>query len=614
MSISNIETNSEEGYISAIIGSLIKVKGIERHVRLHYLVKISKFNILGEVIQIYSDHVVAQCFENTTNLRINDKVVNLKEPLSMELAPGLLGNIFDGIQRPLQKAFDDDKSGELQRGLEIPSLSRTKKWHFTPKKRIGSNVSGGDVIGTVQETPVIEHKIMVPPNISGELTFLVDEGKFTIIDEIYRLKIHNEEKSFSMLQKWPINIPRPFKERKIPNEPLITGIRVLDLLFPVAKGGKIGVPGGFGTGKTVIQQSIAKWCDADILLYVGCGERGNEIADVLTQFSELIDPKTNQPLLNRIILIANTSNMPVSAREASIFSGVTLAEYYRDMGYDIAVLADSTSRWAESLREISGLLEEMPAEGGYPAYLPSKLSSFYERAGLVKLFGDTELGKERIGSLTIIGSISPPAGDFSEPVTATTKNFVQGIWALDAGLAYSKHYPAINWLNSYSNYPDYISEWWYERDIDWSEIDADWFDCRKQLNDILSQDNELKYITQLIGEENLPENQQLTLIIAKLIKNGFLIQNAFDDIDNFTDPSKLLGMIKIILLLYKEGIELLKQGFLIEDIKDLKTTFDILRINRSIPNEDFDKIEELKKKLLNEIESLKLTSGVFKKK
>jgi len=614
MNKSNFEPNSEEGYISAIIGSLIKVKGLETQIRLHDLIKISKFNILGEVIQIYSDHVVAQCFENTTKLRINEKVVNLNEPLSMELAPGLLGNIFDGIQRPLQKAFFNDKSGGLQRGLEIPSLSRTKKWHFIPQKKVNTKISGGDVIGTVQETPIIEHKIMLPPNNSGKLTFIVEEGDYTIIDEIYKLEMDNKEVSFSMLQKWPINIARPFKERRIPNEPLITGIRVIDLLFPITKGGTIGVPGGFGTGKTVIQQSLAKWCDADIIVFVGCGERGNEIADVLKQFSELIDPKSNQPLLNRIILIANTSNMPVSAREASIFSGVTIAEYYRDMGYDVAVLADSTSRWAESLREISGLLEEMPAEEGYPAYLSSKLSSFYERAGVVKLFGDNELGKERMGSLTIIGSISPPAGDFSEPVTATTKNFVQGIWALDAALAYSKHYPAINWLNSYSNYSDYISQWWYERDIDWSEIDVDWLDCRKQMNKLLSQDNELKYITQLIGEENLPEDQQLTLFIAKLIKNGFLIQNAFDDIDNYTNTTKLLGMIKIILLLYKESIELLKQGFLIEDIKDLKTIIDILRINHTIPNDDFDKIEELKKKLLHEIESLKLTRGVFKKK
>ncbi|MHA1886135.1 MAG: V-type ATP synthase subunit A [Promethearchaeota archaeon] len=605
------ESSNDFGYISAIVGSLIRVKGLERDIRLHDLVKVSNHNILGEVIQIYSDHIVCQCFENTMNLRINEKVLNLHESLSMELAPGLLGNIFDGIQRPLQTAFSQFKSGKLIRGLEIPSLSRTKKWHFIPTNKVNIDVLAGDTIGFVEETPIIKHKIMVPPNRSGKLIYLAEEGDYPIEDEIYKLEDHEGETSYSMLQKWPITTSRPFKARMSPNEPLITGIRVIDLLFPITKGGTIGVPGGFGTGKTVIQQSLAKWCDADIIIFVGCGERGNEIADVLKDFTRIIDPKTNQPLLNRIILLANTSNMPVSAREASIFSGVTIAEYYRDMGYDVAVLADSTSRWAESLREISGLLEEMPAEEGYPAYLPSRLSSFYERAGIVQLLGRDENSEEKNGSLTIIGSISPPGGDFSEPVTATTKNFVQGIWALDANLAYSKHYPAVNWLNSYSNYPDYISEWWYERDIDWVEIDIDWFECRNQTNEILSQDNELKYIRQLIGEENLPENQQLVVFIAELIKNGFLMQNAFDEIDNFTEVKKLLGMIKIILLLYKESKELLNQGFIIEDIKSLESVNNILRMNRSIPNDKFQKIEQVKDKMLNEIASLKLSQGVF---
>jgi V/A-type H+-transporting ATPase subunit A len=610
---SNSSSTQQYGFISAISGSLIHIKGIEDKIRIHDLIKVSKQNILGEVIHIYSDHVVAQCFENTTSLRIKDQIISLDEPLSMELGPGLLGNTFDGIQRPLQNAFELFKGGELSRGLEIPSLSRTKKWHFIPLKVINENVKEGDIIGVVQETPLIEHKIMVPPKINGKLSFITSEDDYTIIDEIYRVTINDNEKSYTMLQKWPVNKSRPFKERDEPKEPLITGIRIIDLLFPITKGGTIGVPGGFGTGKTVIQQSIAKWCNADVIIFVGCGERGNEIADVLKQFTELIDPKSERPLLERIILIANTSNMPVSAREASIFSGVTIGEYYRDMGYDVAVLADSTSRWAESLREISGLLEEMPAEEGYPAYLPSRLSSFYERAGHVKIVGKDESGKERFGSLSIIGSVSPPAGDFSEPVTTTTKNFVQGIWALDAALAYSKHYPAINWLNSYSNYPDYISEWWYERDIDWTEIDLDWLDCRQQVNDILSQDNELKYVTQLIGEENLPEGQQLDLFTAKLIKEGFLIQNAFDEIDNYTTTDKLLGMIKMILLIYKEGKELMKQGFYMEDIKNLRTINDVLRIGQEIPNDNFMKIESLKKKLLNEIELLKLTRGVFKR-
>ncbi|MFX1388849.1 MAG: V-type ATP synthase subunit A [Promethearchaeota archaeon] len=611
---SKYKNNPEHGYISAIMGSLIKVKGLERKIKLHELIKVINYNLLGEVIQIYADHIVAQCFEDTSNLKINDEVISLNEPLSMELAPGLLGRIFDGIQRPLQNAFAKYEDGGLQRGLEIEALSREKKWHFKPTIKKNQIVSSGDVIGIVQETPLIEHKIIVPPSVTGNLTYVSKEGDYTIIDEIYRVKKESEEKTFPMLQKWPVTKARPFKERKIPNEPLITGIRVIDLLFPITKGGTIGVPGGFGTGKTVIQHSLAKWCNADIIIFVGCGERGNEIADVLNQFSELIDPQTKRPLLERIVLIANTSNMPVSAREASIFSGVTIGEYYRDMGYDVAVLADSTSRWAESLREISGLLEEMPAEEGYPAYLPSKLSSFYERAGVVELHGNGVSGEERIGSLTIIGSVSPPAGDFSEPVTATTKNFVQGIWALDAALAYSKHYPAINWLNSYSNYPDYISEWWFDRDFDWVEIDADWLNCREQVNKILSKDNELKYITQLIGEENLPEDQQLIIFIAKLIKNGFLIQNAFDDIDSYTSIKKLLGSIKLILLLYKESKELLKEGFYTEEIKDLRVIDDILRLNRTIPNNDFDKIEKVKKKLLNQIEELKLTRKVYGKK
>jgi len=607
-------TESNYGYISAINGSLIEIKGFEKQIRLHDLIKISEQNILGEVIQIYSEYVVAQCFESTINLKLKEEVIDIHEPLSMELGPGLLANIFDGIQRPLQQAFNKFKDGGLQKGLKFPSLTRTKKWHFVPLKKLNDDVNSGDIIGTVQETPLIEHRIMVPPNVSGKLSFISEEGDYIIIDSIYKLKKDGKEKIYSMLQKWPITKSRPYKRRINPYEPLITGMRVIDLLFPVVKGGSVAIPGGFGTGKTVIQQSIAKWCNADIIIFVGCGERGNEIADVLKQFTELIDPKSGRPLLERIVLFANTSNMPVSAREASIFSGVTLAEYYRDMGYNVAVLADSTSRWAESLREISGLLEEMPAEEGYPAYLPSKLSSFYERAGVVQALGKDNLGNEITGSLTIIGSVSPPGGDFSEPVTATTKHFVQAFWALDASLAYSKHYPAINWLNSYSNYPEYISNWWYERDIDWSEIDIDWYECRKQINEILSKENDLKYITQLIGEENLPEDQQLVLFIAKIIRNGFLIQNAFDNIDNYTDVRKLLGFIKIIILLYTESKKLLDQGFIIEDCKALKEINDILRIGHSIPNTDFNQIEKLKEILLNRIEYMKLTRGVPSKK
>ena len=606
--------DGEIGYINAINGSLIEVIGLENQIKLHDLVKISERGIIGEVIQIYSDRIIAQCFENTFNLYLNEKVINLKEPLSMELAPGLLANIFDGIQRPLEKIFrDSEGTGFLKRGIEVPSLSRTKKWQFKPCEEINTELSSGDIIGTVQETPLIEHKIMVPPRFSGKLSFIAKEGDYTITDEIYRLKNNNKEYSLKMLQKWPITLKRPYQRRLTPNEPLITGIRAIDLLYPIAKGGTVAVPGGFGTGKTVIQQSLAKWCNADIIIFVGCGERGNEIADVLKEFVEIKDPRSNRPLMERIVLIANTSNMPVSAREASIFSGITIAEYYRDMGYDVAVLADSTSRWAESLREISGLLEEMPAEEGYPAYLPSKLSSFYERAGVIMNLGKKRSEENKIGSLTIIGSVSPPSGDFSEPVTATTKRFVQGLWALDASLAYSKHYPAINWFDSYSNYPEYISEWWFERDIDWPELDYDWFQCRVQINQILSKESDLINIKQLIGEENLPDNDQLILFIGKVIRESFLIQNAFDPIDNYTDINKLINQIKIILLLYKQGLELLKQGFNIDDIKSLKVIGDILRISSNIPNNEYFQILNLKTKLLNEIESIKLTSKVSKK-
>ncbi len=609
------DDDSKYGYISAINGSLITIKGLKSEVCLHDLIKVQKHNLLGEVIQIHSNHIVVQCYENTNKLKLQEKVESLQGPLSMELAPGLLTSIFDGIQRPLGEAFERfDKSGYLERGLEIPSLSRIKKWYFQPKKKINENVGSGDIIGTVQETKLINHKIMVPIGYSGKLTFVVNEGEYTIIDEIYRIKNAKGEISFPMLQRWPISKKRPYLERKRPNKPLITGIRVIDLLYPIAKGGTVAVPGGFGTGKTVIQQSLAKWSEADVIIFVGCGERGNEIADILAKFAEIIDPKTKRPLLERIVLIANTSNMSVSSREASIFSGVTIAEYYRDMGLDVVVLADSISRWAESLREISGLLEEMPAEEGYPAYLPSKLSNFYERAGVVTVLGDNQSGGSRKGSLTIVGSISPPAGDFSEPVTITTKRFVQAFWALDSNLAYSKHYPAINWLDSYSNYPEYILDWYYKKDIDWPEINIDWIECRKRVNEILSKENDLKNIIQLIGEENLPEDQKIIVFIVKLIKESFLIQNAFDNIDNFTNVKKLMGHIKIILILFKESIDLLKQGFIVEDIASLEVINDIMRIGKGIPNQEFDKLLNIKNKLFEQINSLKLMYSIFKEK
>ncbi|MFX1313922.1 MAG: V-type ATP synthase subunit A [Promethearchaeota archaeon] len=606
--------NYNTGYISAINGSIIEIKGLQDEIRLHDLIRVSNLNILGEAIQIHSDKVIIQCFENTSNMRLNEKVINMKEPLSMELAPGLLSGIFDGIQRPLKMFFSESNDTNfLERGKDLPPVSRDKKWHFIPLKKVNTDISEGDVIGVVQETTLIKHYIMAPPMEFGKLSFVAKEGEYTILDEIYRLKNNDHEKTFNMIQKWPVTLSRPFRKKLSPNEPLITGTRVIDLLFPITKGGTVAIPGGFGTGKTVIQQTLAKWCDADIIIFVGCGERGNEIADSLKEFSKLIDPRTGLQLLDRVVMIANTSNMPVSAREASIFSGITIGEYYRDMGYNVALMADSTSRWAESLREISGLLEEMPAEEGYPAYLPSRLSSFYERAGVVNILGNDKVREKNLGSLTIIGSVSPPSGDFSEPVTATTKRFVQAFWALDARLAYAKHYPALSWLDSYSKYPEYISNWWAKKDIYWHELEIDWMETRDLVNEILSTENNLRNITQLIGEENLPEDQQLVLFCAKLIKEGFLIQNAFDPIDNYTDVKKLMGQIKLILLLYKEAKELLNQGIIIEDIKDLDVINDILRISSSIPNDEFKKVEEIKEKLLNEINKLQSFYGFMGK-
>ncbi len=597
--------SDDVGYISRVHGSLISIKGLEKQVKLHNIVKVKKYNILGEVLQIYSKYVVAQCFENTNRIKLNEEVIDLGTPLSMELAPGLLSSIFDGIQRPLKNIYEE-KGGFLERGIETTPLSKSKKWHFVPVRKIDDIIDSGDVIGTVQETDLISHKIMVPFGISGKITFIAKEGEYTILDDLYSVKSKNEETTFPMLQKWPVIKARPYKRKNIPTEPLITGMRVIDLLFPIARGGCVAVPGGFGTGKTVIQQSLAKWCNADIIILVGCGERGNEMADVLKDFIKLIDPKTNRPLIERVVLIANTSNMPVSAREVSIFSGVTIAEYYRDMGYNVAVLADSTSRWAEALREISGLMEEMPAEEGYPAYLSSKLSSFYERSGNVQVIGS----KDKTGSITLVGSVSPPSGDFSEPVTSTTKRFVQAFWALDAKLAYSKHYPSINWLDSYSKYSDYVSNWWIKKNFEWPEIDLNWVECRNKVDEILAQEAGLANISQLIGEENLPEEQQLTLFVANLIKKGFLIQNAFDQIDRYTDPKKLLGMIKIILLFYKEAQDMLKVGILLEDLKQMEIINVIFRIGLTIPNEEFEKIEKIKDTLVEQLNKLRIFYGV----
>ena len=594
MYIRESNDNFNRGYISSIVGSLIEIKGLQDHVRLYDLIKISKHNILGEVIQIYSDHVIAQCFENTIKVKLKEEVISLHEPLSMELGPGLISHIFDGIQRPLEQLFKNNDSGRLERGIKFPPLSRTKKWHFKPLRIVNDEINSGDIIGVVQETKFLEHKIMVPPYLSGKLSFISSEGEYTILDEIYRMKINGKEKAFSMMQKWPITVNRPYRKRLDPTEPLITGMRVIDLLFPAAKGGTIAIPGGFGTGKTVIQQSLAKWSDVDVVVFIGCGEPGNEIANVLKQFSEVKDPQTGQLLLEHIILIANTSNMPVSAREASLFSGITIAEYYRDMGYDVALMADSTSRLAEAMREISGRLEEMPGEEGYPAYLASRLAEFYERAGRVRLLGS----KNKEGSVSVMGAVSPPGGDFSEPVAQNTLRIVKVFWALDSDLADRRHFPSINWLKSYSLYLDEISSWWNK------DVGKNWLQLRNKAMALLQKESELQEIVKLVGPDALPPKERALLEGARMIREDFLQQSAFHNIDTYCPGKKQYEMLRIMSKFSDLIQKAIEKNVHIDDIISIKSRESIARMG-TVPNKDFDKrFEKLEHDLEKEIESL----------
>jgi V/A-type H+-transporting ATPase subunit A len=582
-----------EGKIISINGPIIKVHGFQNH-SIGNMVEVGKIEgIIGEIIKIQSEYAIVQCFEDTTGLTLNDIAVNLGYPLSMELGPGMLNTIFDGIQRPLNTIAE--LSGTyIKRGLKVAALDRNKKWKFIPLIKEGAEVSQGDFIGTVMEGQ-IAHQIMVPIGVSGKITQISPEANLTITDPLY--SIYNKESSkqldLTLLQKSPIRIPRPILNRKMSNSPLITGIRVIDLLFPIARGGTASVPGGFGTGKTVVQQSLAKFADADIIVYIGCGERGNEMAELLEQFPQLEDPRMHRPLMERTIMIGNTSNMPVSAREASIFAGITMAEYWRDQGKSVLLLADSTSRWAEALRELSARLEEMPTEGGYPAYLSSRLGSFYERAGYVDCLGSPN----RSGSVTIVGAVSPPGGDFSEPVTKSTKRFIKTFWALDARLAYARHYPSINWTNSYSLYSN-LEEYWEKN------IEEGWQDARQECNFILAKSAELENITQLVGAESLPAEQQLILYVADLIKNAFLIQSAFDPVDQYSSAQKTLLMIKLILKFYNECRFLIRKGIPLFRIKEMDCIYDIKRMRLDIASNEIDKFTELSSKLGKSIQQL----------
>ena len=542
-----------EGTITKVAGPLVIAEGM-RDADMFDVVRVSDKRLIGEIIEMHGDKASIQVYEETAGLGPGEKVVSTGKPLSVELGPGLIGSIFDGIQRPLAEIMKVSGTN-LQRGVEVPALSREKKWHFTPEKKVGDEVKGGDTVGTVQETAIVSHKIMLPNKMSGKIIEIA-EGDYTVEDTVYKVETEKGIVELALMQSWPVRVGRPYKRKLSPDIPLVTGQRVIDTLFPIAKGGVAAVPGPFGSGKTVVQHQLAKWAAADIIVYIGCGERGNEMTDVLNEFPELKDPRTGNSLMERTVLIANTSDMPVAAREASIYTGITIAEYFRDMGYTVALMADSTSRWAEALREMSGRLEEMPGEEGYPAYLGSRLAQFYERAGRVIVNG----GEETEGALSVIGAVSPPGGDISEPVSQATLRIVKVFWGLDSSLAYKRHFPAINWLTSYSLYADSLSNWFNKN------VKADWYKLRGRLMALLQEEAELEEIVKLVGMDALSAPDRLKLEAARSIREDYLHQNAFDDTDTYTSLNKQYLMMELILAFYDKSVEGLDKGAAIEKI------------------------------------------------
>lgn len=536
------------GTIEKVAGPLVIATDM-KDANMFDVVRVSEQRLIGEIIEMHGDKASIQVYEETSGLGPGEKVESTGAPLSMELAPGLIGSIFDGVGRPLEEIMKVAGTN-LTRGVEVPSLSRVKKWDFIASKPQGASVKSGDILGIVNETPVVEHRVLVPYGVSGTIE-KINEGEFTITDTVAVIKDENGElHNVTMLQKWPVRQGRPYKTKLSPDIPLITGQRVIDTMFPIAKGGVAAVPGPFGSGKTVVQHQLAKWAAADIIVYIGCGERGNEMTDVLNEFPEIIDPRTGSSLMERTVLIANTSDMPVAAREASIYTGITIAEYFRDMGYTVALMADSTSRWAEALREMSGRLEEMPGEEGYPAYLGSRLAQFYERAGRVIVNGSND----REGALSVIGAVSPPGGDISEPVSQATLRIVKVFWGLDSSLAYKRHFPAINWLNSYSLYLDMLGNWYSEN------VSDEWTTLRARMMSLLQEEAELEEIVKLVGMDALGANDRLKLETARSIREDFLHQNAFHEIDTYTSMKKQLLMMKLILSYYDKSAEALKSG------------------------------------------------------
>ncbi|MEK7868226.1 MAG: V-type ATP synthase subunit A, partial [Candidatus Omnitrophota bacterium] len=569
------------GKVYRVTGPVVEAEEVT-FLRMLDMVEVGQEHLVGEVVRLKNDKAYIQVYEDTTSLKAGDLIYTQGFPLYVELGPGLLGNIYDGIQRPLE-ILKEKEGFYINRGVHVTALDRKKKWYFAPLKKEGDYIKRGEVIGAVQETHLIKHKILVPPDAHGKIKWIASGGEYSLEEKIAVLIEKDSEKEIFMYQKWPVRRPRPYKERVPVDEPLITGQRVIDTLFPVAKGGCVVVPGGFGTGKTVVQHQIAKWSNADIVIYVGCGERGNEMTDILLNFPKLIDPLTKRPIMERTIFIANTSNMPVAAREASIYTGITLAEYYRDMGYNVALMADSTSRWAEALRELSGRLEEMPLEEGFPAYLPSRLAEFYERAGKFKTLNNEN------SSITIIASVSPPGGDFSEPVTSHTKRFIRCFWALDRDLANARHYPSISWIDSYSEYLDDVKNWWHKN------VDKDWLSMRYAIMELLQKEQRLLQVVKLVGPDILPHRQRLILETCAMFKNTFLQQSAFDNIDAYSSSRKQFLMLKSIVKFYEKSDELIKKGINIAEIKEHQIYQELIRMRfkYSESEEDLAKMAEL---------------------
>ena len=579
------QQDAETGVIESVSGPVVTAQNLDA--RMNDVVYVGDEGLMGEVIEIEGDITTIQVYEETSGVGPGEPVENTGEPLSVDLGPGILDAIYDGTQRPLDVLEDKMNSAFLDRGVDAPGIDLDKTWEFEPEVTEGDEVSAGDVVGIVEETVTIDHKVMVPPDSEGGEVVAVESGEYTVDETVVELDSGEE---ITMHQEWPVRTPRPTKEKTTPTEPLVSGQRVLDGLFPIAKGGTAAIPGPFGSGKTVTQHQLAKWADADIVVYVGCGERGNEMTEVIEDFPELDDPKTGNPLMARTCLIANTSNMPVAARESCIYTGITIAEFFRDMGYDVAIMADSTSRWAEAMREISSRLEEMPGEEGYPAYLSARLSQFYERAGYFENTNGTE------GSVSVIGAVSPPGGDFSEPVTQNTLRIVKTFWALDADLAERRHFPSINWNESYSLYRDQLDPWFEENVTD------DWSETRQWAIDVLDEENELQEIVQLVGKDALPEDQQLTLEIARYLREAYLQQDAFHPTDTFCPPEKTHSILTTIKLLNDEAFDALDAGVPVEDLVSLESA---PRINRIGVQEDYEEyIEELKDDITEELRGM----------